>query len=119
MKLEKETFNFETFVFQHSISNSFLLECLFFELFVHDMGMLYTPDGTLVCFICYGGGLFDDPLVFVPRAHRCVYSPSLGCFFFGATTVSECTVPRYGRDVIAELSLTKVRLSGAANVWDA
>ena len=74
---------------------------------------------TLVCFICYGGGLFDDPLVFVPRAYRCLYSPSLCCFFFGATSMSARTAPLYGRDVIAELSATLVRLSGAANLWDA
>ena len=60
---------------------------------------------TLVCFICYGAGLFDDPLVFVPRAYRCLCSPSLCCFFFGATSMSART--------------TLVRLSEAANLWDA
>ena len=72
-----------------------------------------------MCFICHGGGLFDDPLVFVPRAYRCLYSPSLCCFFFGATSMSARTAPLYGRDVIAELSATLVHLSGAANLWDA
>ena len=72
-----------------------------------------------MCFICYGGGLFDDPLVFLPRAYRCLYSPSLCCFFFGATSMSARTAPLYGRDVIAELSATLVRLSGVANLWDA
>ena len=62
----------------------------------------------LLCFVCYGGGLFDDPLVYVPRAHR-----------FGATNMSACTAPLYGRDVIADLSGTYVRLSGAANLWHA
>ena len=74
---------------------------------------------TLVCFICYGGGLFDDPPVFVPRAYRRLYSPSLCCFFFGATSMSARTAPLYGWDVIAELWVTLVRLSGAANLWDA
>ena len=73
---------------------------------------------TLVSFICYGGGLFDDPLVFVPRAYQCLYSPSLCCFFFGAN-MSTRRAPLYGRDVIAELSATLVRLCGAANLWDA
>ena len=74
---------------------------------------------TLVCFICYGGGLFDDPLVFVPCAYRCLYSPSVCCFFFGASSMSARTAPLHGRDVIAELRATLVRLSGAANLWDA
>ena len=73
---------------------------------------------TVHRFICYGGGLFDDPLVFVPRASRSLYSPSLCSFFFGATSMSARTAPLYGRDVIAELSATLVRLSGAANLWD-
>ena len=68
---------------------------------------------------CYGGGLFDDPLVFMPRAYRCSYKPSLCCSFFGATKMSACTAPLYGWEVIAELSATLVRLSGAANLWDA
>ena len=80
---------------------------------------MHTRRYTLVCFICYGGGLFDDPLVFVPRAYHCLYSPSLCCFFFGATSMSARTAPLYERDVIAELSATLVRLSGAANLWDA
>ena len=33
--------------------------------------------------------------------------------------MSARTAPLYGRDVIAELSVTLVRLSGAANLWDA
>ena len=33
--------------------------------------------------------------------------------------MSARTAPLYGRDVIAELSATLVRLSGPANLWDA
>ena len=69
--------------------------------------------------ICYRGGLFDDPLVFVPVAYHCLHSLSLCCFPFAATNMSATTAPLYGPAVITELSATLIGLSGACNLMDA
>ena len=55
----------------------------------------------------------------MPRTYHCLNSPSLCCFPFGSTNISATTAPLYGRGVIAELSATLVRLSGAADLLDA
>ena len=51
--------------------------------------------------------------------YHCLHSPSLCDCPFGATHMSAATAPLYGPAVIAELSVTLVRLSGASNLMDA
>ena len=85
----------------HELSNSngFLNKIVAFEccfLSYRITRFVHIRRYTQVCAICYSRGLFDDPLVFLPRTYHCLLCASLRCFPFGGSNMSATTAQLYG-----------------------